>query len=72
MKIKILYETPTMPNHMVLETPDGRIMGFFITPARHITEKDLHPFSGYQAKGKCAVEAQPYFYKMYGLEKTQN
>ncbi len=69
MKIKKLFESPQFPWHMVLETLDGRYMQFFITPFRHITESDLQPVPGYQAKGNNAIEAAGYFYQMYGLEK---
>lgn len=69
MKIKRLFETPSMPMYMVIETPDGRYAKFFITPARKITEKDLQPVPYYRVIGKAAEEAKEYMYKMYGLTK---
>lgn len=69
MKIKMLYETPGMAMHMVVKTEDGRLMKFFITPARHIEEKDLSPIPFYRPQGRNAREAAPYMYSMYGFEK---
>jgi len=69
MKIRSLYEAPTFPWHFVLETVDGRLMKFFINPARKITEEDLSPVPGYQARGNNSREVEDYVYSMYGLEK---
>lgn len=69
MRIKKLFWFGPYVNYMVLETVEGEYKKFYISPARKITESDLTPVPYYQAKGKNAEEAEPYIYKMYGLEK---
>lgn len=69
MRIKTLFRFGPYVNYMVLETVEGEYKKFYISPARKITESDLTPVPYYQAKGKNAEEAEPYIYKMYGLEK---
>lgn len=70
MEIKKLYKTLSEPYHMVLETLDGSFMRFYIAPFRKIAESDLTPVPYFVARGRNAEEAQDYFYKLYGLEKT--
>ena len=69
MKIKKLYNPPSAPMHLVIETVEGKFFKFFITPFRKITEKDLSPLPGFVPKGNNSTEAFGYMYKLYGLEK---
>ena len=69
MKIKKLFRSNCFPYHMVVETYQGDFKKIFICPARKIDEKDLCPLPFWQPFGKNAEEAEPYMYKMYGLEK---
>lgn len=68
MKIKRLFETPKYRNIYVCETENG-FFGFYVTPAKKITEKDLIPMPGYTAAGRAAEEMPDYILKFYGLEK---
>ena len=71
MKIRKLYNPPSSPMHMVVETVEGRFLKFFITPFRKITEKDLSPLPGFVPNGNNGTEAFDYMYRFYGFEKAE-
>lgn len=69
LKIRKLFRTDCFPYHLVVETIDGEYKKFYINPARWISEKDLSPLPHWNPIGRNGREAEPYIYKMYGLEK---
>lgn len=69
MKVKKLYQAERLPRHMVLETPDGKFFMFYMTPFRPIQAADLTPVPHYYPVGHAGLEATPFQYRMYGLEK---
>ena len=69
MKIKRLFRADCFSFHMVIETLDGTYKRFCICPARKIQEQDLVSLPFWNPVGKNSEEAEPYMYKIYGLEK---
>lgn len=71
LKVKKLYTAMNLPFRMVIETVDGEYKSFHIIPVRKLTEKDLAPMKYWKPQGNQSEEAEPYFYDMYNLEKTE-
>lgn len=69
MTVSKLFASDNYPYQMVCQMQDGSFKRFQRTPIRVITEKDLLPFPFYQAVGNNSVEAEPYMYDIYGLNK---
>lgn len=69
MKIKKLFQSDILFYYMVLETTDGQYKKFFISPFRKLSEEDLTPIPHWHPSGVNGIEADPYMYKFYGLEK---
>ena len=70
MKVRKLYNPPSAPMHLVIETVGGEFFKFNITPFRKITEKDLSPLPAFVPIGNNGTEAYAYMYRFYGLEKV--
>lgn len=71
MKVKRLFKSESLALHMVVETMAGEYKKFRICPAREIGESDLEALPYWKPIGKNGQEAEPYMYKMYGLEKAR-
>ena len=60
-----------LPNAIVIELTDGRLMTFNISPFRDIDTESLQDYKGYHPR-KIKGEVVPeYIYRFYGLEKNQ-
>lgn len=71
MKVKKLYASLNTPSHFTVEMPDGKFYKFVCTRTFSISEKDLSPLPGFVPRGNNGKEAEPYLYKLYGLEKVE-
>lgn len=69
MEIKKLYKDCGLGNNYVAQLCDGSFARFLATPFRQINEKDFIKMPYYRAVGRRGEEAEPYIYKLYGLEK---
>lgn len=69
MKVKKLFKDSGMPNHCAVQLCDGSYARFLMGPFRKISESDLVKIPYYRALGVKGKEADPYMYKVYGLEK---
>lgn len=60
-----------LPNEIVLELVDGRMVFAHMTPFRELKDSELHEYKGYHPR-KCSAEPIPgYLYRFYGLEKNE-
>lgn len=69
MKVKQLYDSPTLPYHYIAELEDGSFVMFSVCGGfRKITEKDLLPV--YYKPQPAHAKVDKWLYALYGLEKT--
>ncbi|MCX7950159.1 MAG: DUF1778 domain-containing protein [Treponemataceae bacterium] len=72
LKVRGAWYIDQLPQHMVLELPDGTLTMVRIAPFRQITEQDFMQYKGYHPR-KCKGQPLPeYMYRFYGLIKVED
>ena len=71
MLVNNAWYVKQLPNEIVLELVDGRMVFAHMTPFRELSDSELHEYKGYHPR-KCSAEPIPgYLYRFYGLEKNE-
>ncbi|WP_319403191.1 plasmid mobilization protein [uncultured Anaeromusa sp.] len=71
MFVNNAWHVKQLPNEIVLELVDGRMVFAPMTPFRELNDSELHEYKGYHPR-KCSAEPIPgYLYRFYGLEKNE-
>ncbi|MFZ5596093.1 MAG: plasmid mobilization protein [Bacillota bacterium] len=61
----------SLPNEIVAELEDGKLVMFRLTPFRLITQGDLKDYKGHHPR-KCKGQPLPeYLYRFYGLIRNE-
>lgn len=69
-KVNGAWYVNQLPNHLVIELPDGRLVMAQMSPFRHLAEKDFTDYNGHHPR-RCKGQPLPdYLYRFYGLERS--
>lgn len=69
MKVKKMFKFGGIACRHVVQLTDGSYASFLMSPFRDISYSDLQKLPHYRDKGARSEEAEPYMYKLYGLQK---
>lgn len=68
MRVVNAWYVNQMPNHIVIETPEGELLFFRQTPFRKISKVDLQPYKGHHPAMCAGSLVNPYLLRFYGME----
>lgn len=60
-----------VPNGVVAELPDGKLVSFAISPFRAVTPEEFDTYDGPHPRKLHGVPMPAYIYRFYGLEKSE-
>lgn len=71
MQVKGAWYPADMANRVVVETVEGELRSFILTPFREVRMDETEPYKGHHPAKTSAVRVAPYLWGAYGLKRVE-